>query len=177
MDQGFNGFGISDQPIEICPPIPCRTAFVSSRPLVPRRSSFSAHSGTLTRRKLLPALYRLFRGQRLPARFSVIGVARDDRWRRLASATQLRDSLQRVRRASMRTTTSRDRWRTDVLRGRRPRTIARSTRGSPARLQEIDSAGGVLFYLAIPPAAYATVIEQLGASGLAARASPNAGAA
>ena len=33
-------------------------------------------SGDLTRRKLLPALYHLARGQRLPARFAVIGVAR-----------------------------------------------------------------------------------------------------
>ena len=35
-------------------------------------------SGDLTRRKLLPAIYRLSRGQRLPARFSVMGVARED---------------------------------------------------------------------------------------------------
>ena len=36
-----------------------------------------------------------------------------------------------------------------------------------ARLTEINGAEGVLFYLAIPPTVYATVIEQLGASGLA----------
>jgi hypothetical protein len=35
-------------------------------------------SGDLTRRKLLPAIYRLSRGQRLPARFSVIGVGRSE---------------------------------------------------------------------------------------------------
>src|SRR5215217_3975199 len=33
-------------------------------------------SGDLTRRKLLPALYSLSRGQRLPARFALVGVAR-----------------------------------------------------------------------------------------------------
>ncbi len=33
-------------------------------------------SGDLTRRKLLPAVYHLSRGQRLPAQFQVIGVAR-----------------------------------------------------------------------------------------------------
>src|ERR1700750_2497576 len=42
-------------------------------------------SGDLTKRKLLPALYQLSRGQRLPARFNVIGVARtpmsDDEFR------------------------------------------------------------------------------------------------
>ncbi len=41
-----------------------------------------------------------------------------------------------------------------------------------ARLDEIDSASGALFYLAIPPTIYATVIEQLGAAGLSAQASP-----
>src|SRR6478752_1054123 len=49
-------------------------------------------SGDLTRRKLLPAVYHLSRGQRLPARFSVIGVARtpmtDDQFRQ-----QFHDSL------------------------------------------------------------------------------------
>ena len=38
---------------------------------------------------------------------------------------------------------------------------------------EIDSAGGVLFYLAIPPGAYANVIEQLGAAGLPTAAAPD----
>ena len=42
-------------------------------------------SGDLTRRKLLPAIYQLARGQRLPARFNVLGVARspmtDDQFR------------------------------------------------------------------------------------------------
>ena len=42
-------------------------------------------SGDLTRRKLLPAVYQLSRGQRLPARFNVLGVARspmtDDQFR------------------------------------------------------------------------------------------------
>src|SRR3954469_22238632 len=42
-------------------------------------------SGDLTKRKLLPAVYHLSRGQRLPAQFHVIGVARtpmaDDQFR------------------------------------------------------------------------------------------------
>src|SRR3954466_7242801 len=49
-------------------------------------------SGDLTRRKLLPAVYHLARGQRLPARFHVVGVARtpmtDDQFRQ-----QFHDSL------------------------------------------------------------------------------------
>ncbi len=49
-------------------------------------------SGDLTRRKLLPAIYRLMRRGRLPARFAVIGIARsqmDDE----AFRTQFRESL------------------------------------------------------------------------------------
>ena len=49
-------------------------------------------SGDLTRRKLLPAIYNLSRRARLPAQFTVIGVARsqmDDE----AFRTQFRDSL------------------------------------------------------------------------------------
>src|SRR5262249_13311953 len=41
-----------------------------------------------------------------------------------------------------------------------------------ARLDEIDSAGGALFYLAIPPAIYASVIEQLGRARLSAQSTP-----
>ena len=48
-------------------------------------------SGDLTKRKLLPALYQLSRGQRLPARFNVIGVARtpmsDDEFRQHLQAS------------------------------------------------------------------------------------------
>ena len=33
-------------------------------------------SGDLTKRKLLPALYWLSKGQRLPSQFAVIGIAR-----------------------------------------------------------------------------------------------------
>ena len=46
-------------------------------------------SGDLTQRKLLPALYQLSRGQRLPARFNVIGVARTP-----MSDDEFRDALQ-----------------------------------------------------------------------------------
>jgi glucose-6-phosphate 1-dehydrogenase len=49
-------------------------------------------SGDLTRRKLLPAIYHLARAQRVPAQFSIIGIARtplsDDTFRQ-----QFQDSL------------------------------------------------------------------------------------
>src|ERR671915_229609 len=51
-------------------------------------------SGDLTRRKLLPALYRLSRGHKLPHAFSVIGIARtplDDEGFRQQFRQSLRD--------------------------------------------------------------------------------------
>jgi glucose-6-phosphate 1-dehydrogenase len=127
-------------------------------------------SGDLTRRKLLPALYKLSRGHRLPARFSVIGVARgsmgDDGFR-----TAFRESLQEFAGVQGHDAVA------DSLAERLhyvggdfadPSLFQRVS----AALQEVNSDGGALFYLAIPPDAYANVIEQLGAAGLSKVASP-----
>jgi glucose-6-phosphate 1-dehydrogenase len=122
-------------------------------------------SGDLTRRKLLPALHSLSRGQRLPARFAVVGVARsamsDDQFRK-----QFHDSLQEFARIDVRTD--------EVVRSLQshmyfvsgemddPGLYARLS----GRLKEIGSEG-VLYYLAIPPGVYGTVVEGLEAAGLA----------
>jgi glucose-6-phosphate 1-dehydrogenase len=126
-------------------------------------------TGDLTRRKLLPAIYRLSRGQRLPARFSVVGVAREDRgddWFR----TQLRDSLREFAAVHDEDEVARSLSARMHFVGGDFKDAA-VYRRLAARLKEIDAAGGVLFYLAIPPGAYATVIEQLGAAGFSAPAS------
>ena len=68
------------------------TAALGEREMEPCSMVIFGASGDLTRRKLLPALYQLARGQRLPARFMVVGVARspmsDDGFRQ-----HLHDSL------------------------------------------------------------------------------------
>ena len=121
-------------------------------------------SGDLTRRKLLPALYQLARGQRLPARFSVIGVARsamtDDAFRQ-----QFHDSLKEFAGLAKPDDVS--------------SALAREMRYLPgemddpglysrlsAALKDAGGPAGVLFYLAIPPSVYGTVAEHLGAAGL-----------
>jgi len=122
-------------------------------------------SGDLTRRKLLPALHTLSRGQRLPARFAVVGIGRtelsDDDFRQ-----QFRESLREHAEI-----TGDD----DVVRSLEGRLsyICGDT-ADPAlyeqlaeRLKEIGGADGVLYYLAIPPGVYSTVVERLGAAGLA----------
>ncbi len=121
-------------------------------------------SGDLTRRKLLPALHTLSRGQRLPARFSVIGVARsplgDEDFRQA-----FRDSLREFAGLAEPDEVA------DSLAGRMYYIQGELDdpdlyRQLAARIDAIDGADGVLFYLAIPPAVYGTVIEQIGAAKL-----------
>ena len=116
-------------------------------------------SGDLTRRKLLPAIYHLSRAHRLPPRFAVIGVAKsvmDDE----AFRGQFRESL-----AEFARTASGD-------------PVAESLAAQlhylagdledPALYDRLAkaiapyAAGGVLFYLAIPPALAPKVAEHLG---------------
>jgi glucose-6-phosphate 1-dehydrogenase len=122
-------------------------------------------SGDLTTRKLLPAIYSLARGQRLPARFSVVGIGRtplgDDAFRQ-----QFRDSLREFAAtdpgtddvaASLETRLYYVTGETDD-----PDLYARLGR----RLREINGEDGILYYLAVPPSVYGTVARQLGAAGL-----------
>jgi glucose-6-phosphate 1-dehydrogenase len=120
-------------------------------------------SGDLTRRKLLPAIYQLSRGERLPAKFAVVGVARtphtDEEFREEFRAS-IRDSA--------------GEGSEDVARSLQTRMFylagdladADLYKRLSERLRTMES-DGVLYYLAIPPEAYANVVEQLGAAGLA----------
>ena len=123
-------------------------------------------SGDLTRRKLLPALYHLSRAQRLPARFSVVGVARtqqDDE----AFRIQFRESLKEfagVEAPQQNEVAESLASRLFYLSGELADPKLYERLG--ARLREIDGDEGVLYYLAIPPDVYAPVIEQLGAANL-----------
>ncbi len=126
-------------------------------------------SGDLTRRKLLPALYQLSRGQRLPARFTVVGVARsemtDERFRQ-----QLHDSLKEFAGVAK---------PDDVSTALAARLFyVQGEMDDPglyqklaAKLKECGAPDGVLFYLAIPPTVYATVADQLAAARLTVPAS------
>src|SRR3954470_1144309 len=111
-------------------------------------------SGDLTKRKLLPAVYHLSRGQRLPAQFHVIGVARtpmaDDQFRQ-----HFHDSLKEF--ADVKTP---DEVSTAMARSV---TYVSGEMDDPAlydqlaaKLKETSTSDGVLFYLAIPPSVYGT---------------------
>ena len=128
-------------------------------------------SGDLTRRKLLPAIYRLSRGQRLPARFSVIGVGRteltDEQFR-----AQFAESLREFGGVK----DGGDEVAASIA--QRLRYLAGEL-ADPALYQRLadrlkeEGAEGVLYYFAIPPGAYTAVVEGLGAAGLAGASSAN----
>jgi glucose-6-phosphate 1-dehydrogenase len=126
-------------------------------------------SGDLTRRMLLPAVYRLFRQDLLPECFALVGVARE---------TEVPDEVVRARAL-------------DTMKefGHAPEDEATWKRFAEAleyvggdfddpatfirlreRLDEMDrargTAGNRLFYLAVPPAMMGLVAEQLGRAGL-----------
>ena len=102
-------------------------------------------SGDLTRRKLLPALKRLADGQRLPPQFTIVGLAR----------TAIEDAAF-----------------ADFLVGELDDAALYTQLAE--RIRQAGDGIGVLFYLAIPPAVYPTVIKHLGAAGLTSEANPAA---
>ena len=122
-------------------------------------------SGDLTRRKLLPALHSLSRGQRLPARFAVVGVART-----AMTDEQFRQQFEESLREFAKVDPSSD----EVVRSLQAQMYFVAGEMDDAslyarlgeRLRDIGSEG-VLYYLAIPPGVYGTVAEGLEAAGLA----------
>ncbi len=123
-------------------------------------------TGDLTHRKVVPALWHLFEQNELPEQFAVIGVSRRDtddaRWREslgemvrkhLGLADPLTDDFTNLFSFQQGYFDSDDTYEA----------IAR-------RIQEIDDDWGVctnkIFYLAVSPAHYKTILQQLAGSGL-----------
>ncbi|MDE3025520.1 MAG: glucose-6-phosphate dehydrogenase [Acidobacteriota bacterium] len=121
-------------------------------------------SGDLTHKKLMPALYSLAFRQLLPARFAIVGVARtegdDDSWR-----DDMKQAVQKY---------ARDEFRQDVWDELASAMHYVSTdfadAGGEAALeklvareeQEHTLGGNRVYYLAVPPPAFPTIVEALG---------------
>jgi len=123
-------------------------------------------SGDLTSRKLIPALYNLFRKGGLPERFQIVGCARtvmtDDEFRTRMGEFILEEG------------TDTSRWEAfqEKLHYRLVEyDSSDSYRELSTWLRELDSAsqtgGNRIFYLALPMFLYGTTAELLGSSGLA----------
>jgi glucose-6-phosphate 1-dehydrogenase len=127
-------------------------------------------NGDLTKRKLMPALYRLMYERRLSPGFAVVGVSRtpmtDDQFRE-----KMRESVKQFLEDSP--------FDDDVWAGfsqgifYMPGDVhdAESYKRLAVRLKEIEDSrrtgGNVLFYLSTQPSQYGTVAKGLGAAGVA----------
>ncbi len=135
-------------------------------------------SGDLTARKLMPALYALAEQKLLPHCFSIVGVAR----RELDHDTFRQKMRQAVEQFSRLGPVREEVWEP----------LARAMHYLPASFEDSkgygqlrDRLGGVeracgtegnrLFYLAIPPTAYAEIVRSLGEAGLVVRDDPGKG--
>ena len=127
-------------------------------------------SGDLTSRKLVPALYYLYRHQMLPEGFSVIGGARS-----CFSDEEFRDMMQAAVRKYLKVPPDDEHFLESFLQGvfyicgnfGEPADYAPLTK----RLDELDKQRGTqgnrLFYMSTPPSFFGPIVKNLGESGLA----------
>ena len=127
-------------------------------------------TGDLTRRKLVPALYRLARGGHLPAKLAVLAVARRDH----SDASFREELLEGVLRHADDLTGQRasvERFLENVFYQRASFDDSGAYPRLRERLDELDqlrgTAGHRLHYLATAPEYFAPIVERLGAAGLA----------
>jgi glucose-6-phosphate 1-dehydrogenase len=124
-------------------------------------------SGDLARRKILPALYNLALSGLLPERYAVIGYAIDD-WDHQAFREHARAAVQEFSRTGL----------DPQVWGRLEPSLSfvSGSFDDPARFQALAErltqadrdagcAGGRLYYLAVPPAAFPVIVRQLGTIG------------
>ena len=122
-------------------------------------------SGDLTKRKLFPALYSLAYRQLLPEKFAVVGVARTDE-----TDDSFRDRMKAAVQEFGRDELRDDVW-DELAAVMRYVPVAQPDVGGAfdevdKTLAELDihgdTAGNRVYYLAVPPSAYETIVEGLG---------------
>jgi len=127
-------------------------------------------SGDLTRRKLVPALWSLYAARTLPEPFAIIGSARSevtgDEFRR-----RMRDAVREFARVKPPSANVWDRFAASLsyVSGDPANPTLYGALERALRDIEKDRPGPAnrLFYLATPPSLYESIVENLGASGLA----------
>jgi glucose-6-phosphate 1-dehydrogenase len=127
-------------------------------------------SGDLTKRKLVPALYRLTQERLLPAEFAIVGFARspmshEDFRAKMKDAILTYSEAKRIDEAVW------DSFAKGIFYVAGDVNNAESYRQISELLDQIDhdraTAGNRVFYLSTSPTLYAEAIQQLGAAGLA----------
>ncbi len=121
-------------------------------------------SGDLTRRKLFPALYALAYRRLLPERFSVFGVARSEQ-----TTAQFRAAMKQAVKDFGHDPFRQDVWDSLAKNLRYIATEFDSDAGEDSVAQMFDefdegdgTEGNRVYYLAVPPQAFETVVEEIG---------------
>ncbi len=127
-------------------------------------------SGDLTKRKLVPALYRLVQQRLVPAEFAIVGLARTE-----LSDDEFRDKMKEaIAEFSDSHQVDEEIWQS-FARGLYYITADIGNPDDYGKLIELldrvdrerGTAGNRLFYLSVAPRFYAPAVEQLGRAGLA----------
>jgi glucose-6-phosphate 1-dehydrogenase len=121
-------------------------------------------SGDLTQRKLFPALYSLALRQLLPESFGVVGVARSEH-----SSKEWIADMEKAVKAHARDDFDRDTWDSIAAGMHYVATDFAAAEGQDAVVEclnrldeERGTSGNRLYYLAVPPAAFPTIVTELG---------------
>ena len=126
-------------------------------------------SGDLTRRKLLPALYSLFRDQLLPENFAVVGFARSAKEREVF-AQAMREGCESFARRRPVDAESWDKFSRSLyyVAGNfdQPADYMKLREAFDRIDQERGTRGNRIFYLATPPDYFEHILSNLGGSGL-----------
>ncbi len=127
-------------------------------------------TGDLTHRKLAPALYHLAREGNLPAQFAVVGVARRD-WSDDAFREELKKTL--AKNAGPEFEKAWPQFAPHIAFSSGTFDDPRTYENLKAKLEELDRTQGTrgnrLYYLAVAPEFFQTIVDQLGKAGLIAR--------
>jgi glucose-6-phosphate 1-dehydrogenase len=146
---------------------PLRKTMKSGRTPQPQVLVIFGATGDLTRRKLMPAVYKLFCDGLLPDEFAVVGFAREDMGED-EFRTRMHDALAEFSQAP-----DEAEWKKFSSRLAYVGSVFEDPEGFNRlreRLEQVDreqgTAGNRLYYLAVPPGVMELVAEQLGRAGL-----------
>jgi glucose-6-phosphate 1-dehydrogenase len=127
-------------------------------------------TGDLTRRKLVPALYSLYKQKLLPTKFKIVAFARRDK-----STTEFRqnmlEALQKYAGVPIQSTDTVNRFLENIVYFKGDFNTLEAHKNLATYLADLEKAENIppnhLFYLATPPSTYESIIEHIGAAGLA----------
>ena len=126
-------------------------------------------SGDLTKRKILPSVYRLQKNRLLPEKFFILGTGRTE-----MSTDQFREEVLSAVKKAFPEDFDASSWNEladkldySPVHYEGPETYTQSLKEKLLQLEKRHQTGGNrIFYLAIPPTLYESVISNLGATGL-----------